>query len=69
MNWANVWPKHNWFFKRDIMNKALHSVCQGTQLSVFLDDKPGMLAGVAELLGAHGVNILALSLAEGIGHG
>ena len=51
------------------MNKALHSVCQGTQLSVFLDDKPGMLAGVAELLGAHGVNILALSLAEGIGHG
>lgn len=39
------------------------------QLSVFLDDRPGTLAGVAELLGSHGINLFALSLAEGIGHG
>ncbi|MFH0879732.1 MAG: ACT domain-containing protein [Lentisphaerota bacterium] len=51
------------------MNKALHSVAKGKQISVFLDDKPGMLAGITELLGRHGVNIYALSLAEGIGHG
>lgn len=47
----------------------LHSVSAGRQISVFLDDEPGTLANVSELLGKNGVNIHALSLAEGVGHG
>ena len=49
--------------------KMLHSVARGRQISVFLDDTPGTLAGVAEELGKHGINIYALTLAEGLGHG
>ena len=49
--------------------KIVHSVEAGQQISVFLDDRPGTLAEVAKLLGDRGVNILALSLAEGLGHG
>lgn len=45
------------------------STSRGKQISVFLDDKPGALAGVTLLLGEHGVNVFALSLAEGIDHG
>jgi len=41
----------------------------GRQLSVFLDDTPGTLAGATGLLGEAGINIRALSLAEGVGHG
>ncbi|MBU0679611.1 MAG: ACT domain-containing protein [Verrucomicrobia bacterium] len=41
----------------------------GTQLSVFLENRPGTLAEVAESLGGSGVNILALSQMEGINHG
>ena len=51
------------------MIKALCSVVKGRQLSVFLDDKPGTLANVTAALGGHHINIYALSLAEGIGHG
>ncbi len=50
-------------------NQVLFSARVGTQISVFLEDEPGMLAGVAELLGKHGINVYALSLAEGLGHG
>ncbi len=39
------------------------------QISVFLDDRPGTLGRVARRLGDAGVNIWALSLAEGIDHG
>jgi len=49
--------------------KILHSVEAGQQISVFLDDRPGTLAEVTKLLGDRGVNIFALSLAEGLGHG
>lgn len=49
--------------------KTLHSVAIGRQISVFLEDQPGTLSAVAFLLGRHGVNIYALSLAEGLGHG
>ncbi len=35
-----------------------------TQLSVFLDNRPGVLADLTEYLGAKGVNIRALSVAE-----
>jgi hypothetical protein len=41
----------------------------GTQISVFLLNQPGTLAEVTELLGARGVNLLALSMAEGLDHG
>lgn len=44
-------------------------VARGRQLSVFLEDRPGTLATVCRQLGEAGVNILALSLAEGIDHG
>jgi len=49
--------------------KVLHSVTRGRQISVFVDDTPGTLAGVAELLGKNKINIFALTLAEGLGHG
>lgn len=39
------------------------------QISVFLEDRPGTLGDVCRRLGDAGVNIWALSLAEGIGHG
>lgn len=35
-----------------------------TQLSVFLDNRAGMLANLTEYLGAEGINIRALSVAE-----
>ncbi|HOD35670.1 MAG TPA: ACT domain-containing protein [Syntrophales bacterium] len=35
-----------------------------TQVSVFLDNRPGVLAELTEYLGAKGVNIRALSVAE-----
>jgi len=41
----------------------------GRQWSVFLDDRPNTLGTLAAELGAAGVNILALTLAEGIDHG
>jgi hypothetical protein len=52
-----------------VTNDVLHSASLGRQISVFLDDEPGTLAHVAVLLGRCGVNIFALSLAEGVGHG
>ena len=42
---------------------------KGKQISVFLDDTPGSLAKVCRLLGDARINIHALSLAEGLGHG
>ncbi len=48
---------------------GLLRVSRGRQISVFLEDKPGTLGTVCRQLGAAGVNILALSLAEGIDHG
>lgn len=49
--------------------KVLHNLQKGRQISVFLDDEPGTLGHVTSLLGQHGINIYALSLAEGLGHG
>lgn len=52
------------------MSKSLvESVVVKQQIAVFVDDKPGSLSAVTTLLGRHGVNIYALSLAEGVGHG
>ena len=47
----------------------LHSAKLGKQLSVFVEDQPGTLAAVTNLLGKQGINIYALTLAEGLGHG
>jgi len=50
-------------------DKVLHSAKLGKQLSVFVEDQPGTLAAVTSLLGKNGINIYALTLAEGLGHG
>jgi len=39
------------------------------QLSVFLEDRPGTLGEVCRILGEAGINIWALTLAEGVSHG
>lgn len=49
--------------------KYLHNAKLGKQLSVFVEDQPGTLAAIANLLGEKGINIYALTLAEGLGHG
>ena len=41
----------------------------GQQISVFLENEPGTLARVVHLLGRNHINILGLSLAEGLSHG
>ncbi|MCX7818824.1 MAG: ACT domain-containing protein [Kiritimatiellae bacterium] len=51
------------------MSTTSTNVQTATQISVFVDNRPGSLAEVAAELGARGVNILALSLAEGLDHG
>lgn len=48
---------------------VLHSVRKDRQIAVFLEDVPGTLSEVSSQLGRNGINIYALSLAEGIGHG
>ena len=40
-----------------------------TQLSVFLENKPGQLAAMTRLLADHGVNMRALSLSETVDFG
>ena len=47
-------------------NKKLLSARQGKQLSVFVENRPGALAGVIDLLRENGINMLALSLSEGL---
>jgi hypothetical protein len=38
------------------------------QLSVFLENKPGVLAEVCRMLGAHGINIRGLSVSDTVDH-
>jgi hypothetical protein len=42
---------------------------KGMQISVFVENQPGTLADVADLLGGKGINIYALTLTGGIDHG
>lgn len=49
--------------------KFLYSANHGIQISVFLDNKLGALSEVCTLLGEKGVNLHALTVAEGIDHG
>ena len=46
--------------------KKLFSARVGKQISVYLENRPGTLSGVIDLLRAEGINMLALSLAEGL---
>ena len=39
-----------------------------TQLSVFLDNRPGMLARTCQALAKEGINILALSISDTVDH-
>lgn len=38
------------------------------QLSVFLENKPGVLAEVSKTLGAHGINIRGMSISDTVDH-
>lgn len=49
--------------------KTLYKAAKGNQLSVFLDNEPGSLANACTLLGENGVNLHALTVADGIDHG
>ncbi len=42
---------------------------KGIQLTVYLDNREGTLASLAQFLGRHGVNIHGLTLADTEGHG
>ncbi len=51
------------------MSGTARTVETRVQISVFVENRPGQLAAIAAELGARGVNILALSLSEGLDHG
>lgn len=46
--------------------KKLFSAKPGRQLSVFLENRPGALSAVIDTLREQGINMLALSLSEGL---
>jgi len=46
--------------------KKLFSAKAGRQISVFLENRPGTLSEVIDLLREKGINMLALSLSEGL---
>ncbi|MCZ7592245.1 MAG: ACT domain-containing protein [Kiritimatiellae bacterium] len=48
------------------MTNKLFNAKPGKQISIFLENRPGTLAEVINTLRKHGVNMLALSLSEGI---
>jgi hypothetical protein len=48
------------------MNSTSYSVRIGHQISVFIENRPGTLGGVIDSLREGGVNMLALSLSEGL---
>ena len=47
-------------------DKKLFSAKAGKQISIFLENRPGTLSEVVDLLRKHQVNMLALSLSEGL---
>jgi hypothetical protein len=46
--------------------KKLFSAKAGIQTSIFIDNRPGSLASVIDLLGEHKINMTALALSEGL---
>lgn len=51
------------------MTTAPFVFSKGTQLTVYIDNRKGTLATLAQFLGKHGVNIYGLTLADTEGHG
>ena len=51
------------------MSSAPILFSKGTQLTVYIDNRRGTLAGLTQFLGKHGVNIYGLTLADTQGHG
>ena len=49
--------------------KNLFSAKPGRQISVFIENRPGTLSEVIDILREEGVNMLSLSLSEGLDHG
>lgn len=39
-----------------------------TQLSIFLENKPGVLAELGDMLGSHGINIRGISISDTVDH-
>lgn len=50
-------------------DKIVFSAQKGKQIAVFIENEPGTLAAVTEILAKQNINIYALTLAEGIDHG
>jgi hypothetical protein len=48
------------------MTTKLFSARIGHQISVFIENRPGTLGGVIDVLRENGINMLALSLSEGL---
>ena len=51
------------------MNEDRIIYSKGMQLTVYIDNRKGTLARLAQFLGKHGVNIYGLTLADTEGHG
>lgn len=51
------------------MTTAPFVFSKGIQLTVYIDNRKGTLAKLAQFLGQHGVNIYGLTLADTEGHG
>ena len=50
-------------------SKTLFSAKKGKQISVFLENRPGTLAALSRLLAGARLNILAMTVSEGLDHG
>ncbi len=54
---------------RDRVSRREKAMCKTTtQLSVFLENRPGELSRLAKRLGDHGINILAMSIQDPVEH-
>lgn len=51
------------------MSGAKINFSKGAQLTVYIDNRKGTLASLAEFLGRHGVNIYGMTLADTEAHG
>ena len=51
------------------MSEAKINFSKGAQLTVYIDNRKGTLASLAEFLGRHGVNIYGMTLADTEAHG
>jgi hypothetical protein len=49
-----------------VAGKKLFNAKAGKQISIFIENRPGSLAEVIDLLGESGFNMIAMSLSEGL---